>query len=320
MQGWRDEMEDAHIALPNLLTPTTGRKNGWCETAVFAVMDGHGGEQVARFCKVHLPAEIAKFPSDDVPGALRGAFHRMDDMLTDPRNHHLLCALSNRPTRKGIDPAWIGCTAIVCCICRDTIIVANAGDSRAVLCRGGVAVNMSEDHKPQLPMERARIESAGGRVVHQLIGTHVLHRVNGDLSLSRSIGDLRYKKNAWLAPEEQMICSTPDIRTFRRRPNDEFMVIACDGVWDVLGSQEVVDCIRPQLGGLLSGSVKPSQVAESLLDKCLSPDPLQTNGIGGDNMTLLVVAFTKRPVLLNDIRLPNLLHSFGSRKRVPPRC
>jgi len=156
-------------------------------------------------------------------------------------------------------------------------------------------------------MERARIESAGGRVVHQLVGSHVLHRVNGDLSLSRSIGDLRYKKNAWLAPEEQIICSTPDIRTFRRRPNDEFMVIACDGVWDVLSSQEVVDCIRPQVGGLLGGSVKPSQVAESLLDKCLSPNPQQANGIGGDNMTLLVVAFTNGPALLHEVKLPNLL-------------
>lgn len=314
MQGWRDEMEDAHIAIPCLISSRPGRHSSWCDTAIFAVMDGHGGEQVARFCKVHLPAEIAKYSSDDIPGALRNAFHRMDEMLTDPRNLHMLRALSNRPMPRDVDPAWIGCTAIVCCVCHDKIVVANAGDSRAVLCRGGRAVNMSDDHKPHLPCERARIEEAGGCVVQQLCGPHVLHRVNGDLSLSRSIGDLRYKQNARLAPEEQIICSTPDIRTFNRQANDEFMVIACDGVWDVLSSQEVVDWIRPQLGSLLNGTLRTSAVVETLLDRCLSPDPLQTNGIGGDNMTMLIVTFTKPVMPHHDNKLPNLLHNFSGRK------
>lgn len=319
MQGWRDAMEDAHIANPRMFPPRPeGQRNGWSDTAIFAVMDGHGGEQVARFCELHLPGEIAKRPSWDIASALRAAFHRMDELLADPRSIHLLKALSKQvPLFRNVDPRLIGCTAVVCCVRPDSIVVANAGDSRAVLCREGRAIDMSEDHKPNLPSECARIENAGGCVLNQCIGPHVLPRVNGDLSLSRSIGDLRYKQNASLAPEHQIICSTPDVRIFQRQPTDEFMVLACDGVWDVFSSQEVVDFIRPRLRELLNGNVRTSLVVENLLDNCLSPDPRRTYGIGGDNMTMVLVAFTGLPVE-SPIALPSLLHGCSARKSGMP--
>mmetsp|Transcript_100455 Transcript_100455/g.324183 ORF Transcript_100455/g.324183 Transcript_100455/m.324183 type:complete len:386 (-) Transcript_100455:299-1456(-) len=290
MQGWRDSMEDAHLAIPHL--------HGWRDTAVFGVMDGHGGEQVARFCEQHLPQELARRGNQDVPVALTSAFHQMDVLLADPRSLHELRALSRMPKGAASPPPHpdlVGCTAIVCCVRRDTITVANAGDCRAVLCRRGRAVDMSEDHKPNLPAEAARIQRAGGCVLPQRLPLGNLYRVNGDLSLSRAIGDLRYKQNPRLGPQEQIVSCTPDVRTFGRQPDDEFMIVACDGVWDVMSSQQAVDYVRQRLLPLLEGSVKPSTVAEGLLDNCLSPDPAKTFGLGGDNMTLLIVVFQGGP-------------------------
>lgn len=316
MQGWRDRMEDAHLAVPSLsafVGPQQKRcgDQGWHDTAVFAVMDGHGGEHVAHFCERYLPAAIARGPSEDVRRALCDAFHRMDEMLADPANLDELNSLSNDISPQAFNtwqanPECIGCTAVVCCVRPDSIVVANAGDSRAVLCRSGVAIDMSEDHKPNLPSERARIRRAGGEILEQRTGKHTQYRVNGNLNLSRSIGDLGYKQNFKLRPQDQMICSTPDVRHFWRQPGDEFMVLACDGVWDVLSSQEVVDYIRPQLQDFLMGTdqlydeppVRLSSILEGLLDHCLSPDLTQTFGLGGDNMTMVLVVLRDNPPTL----------------------
>jgi len=286
MQGWRTRMEDAHLTLPCL------GKNG--EVAIFGVFDGHGGEHVARFCERHLPEEIAKRSKADVTETLVSAFFQMDHMLADPRNLEELHSLSTEKASKqqSVHPDFMGCTASVCCIRRDLVVVANAGDCRAVLSRGGIAIDMSEDHKPNLPDEHARIQKAGGSISKHKVGERCVYRINGDLSLSRAIGDLRYKQNTSLSAKEQMVCCMPDVRIFNRLPEDEFMVIACDGVWDVLNSQEVVDYIRPRLGRVLDGTIRLQTITESLLDRCLSPDLQMTEGVGGDNMTMILVVFT----------------------------
>lgn len=284
---------------------------------------------MARFCQRHLPAQLAKCSSHDVGTALVSTFHRMDDMLREPDRVQELYSLSRgltNPQRNGpkpwsCSPDWIGCTAIVCCVRADSIIVANAGDSRAVLCRAGQAVPLSEDHKPNAPGERERISNAGGSVLRQQIGHVVQFRVNGNLNLSRSIGDLEYKRNADLTPSEQMICSTPDVHVFPREQDDEFIILACDGVWDVVGSQDAVDFITDRLprtkssGSYVSGTpgtmedaahflrdrftgvtssmanndVRLSGIMEELLDHCLSSDLSSTCGLGGDNMTAMLV-------------------------------
>jgi protein phosphatase 1G len=286
MQGWRSSMEDAHFTVPYL------GKTG--EVAVFGVFDGHGGEQVARFCERHLPEEIAKRSGEDVAETLVAAFFQMDQMLADPRNLEELRSLSTEKVSKQqlVHPDFMGCTASVCFIQRDLVVVANAGDCRAFLSRGGTAIDMSEDHKPNLPAENARIQKAGGSILKYNVGQRSVYRINGDLSLSRAIGDLRYKKNKNLAAKDQMVCCMPDIRIFKRLPEDEFMVIACDGVWDVLNSQEVVDYVRPRLGRVLDGTIRLQTITESLLDHCLSPDLQTTCGVGGDNMTMMLVVFT----------------------------
>lgn len=269
MQGWRILMEDAHFAMAEL--------PGVPEFAAFGVMDGHGGDIVARFCKEHLPAEIGSgYSSKDVSGTLVNAFHRMDEMLIEQ-------------AKKGWtgNPDWVGCTANVCLVGPESIVVANAGDSRSVLCRNGQAVPLSEDHKPNMPEELRRIMRAGGVVERQQAGIIVQYRVNGNLNLSRSIGDLEYKKKSDLAPSEQMICATPDVSTFPREEGDEFLVLACDGIWDVMGNQDVVDFIRTRWQA--GGSFTLSRIAEELLDNCISPDLSATGGLGGDNMTVIIV-------------------------------
>ncbi len=132
-----------------------------------------------------------------------------------------------------------GCTACSAIITPTEIIVGNSGDSRAVLARkpktsGGkfVSVALSEDHKPDLGTEKARIERAGGFVED--------NRVKGVLNLSRSIGDLEYKTDPKLKAEEQMITVVPEIKK-EKIENAAFLIIACDGIWDCLTSQEAVE-------------------------------------------------------------------------------
>ena len=122
-----------------------------------------------------------------------------------------------------------GTTAVVAVITGDKLTVGNAGDSRCVLGRAGTAVDMSIDHKPDMEEERKRIYDAGAVIVEG--------RVNGNINLSRSIGDLEYKENADLPPERQAVTAFPEIKECTLGPNDDFLIIACDGIWDVLTSQ-----------------------------------------------------------------------------------
>ena len=130
---------------------------------------------------------------------------------------------------------YVGCTACVGLIPPESVYIANAGDSRAVAAIKRSAYEMSEDHKPENKSERKRIEDANGFVED--------NRVNGILNLSRSIGDFEYKSNPKLPDEKQMITASPDIREIKRSPDLDFLVIACDGIWDCLTNQQCVDFV-----------------------------------------------------------------------------
>lgn len=116
-----------------------------------------------------------------------------------------------------------GCTANVVLITPEHYIIANAGDSRSVLCRGGKALPLSEDHKPENYIESKRIQNAGGVIT--------MGRVNGGLNLTRSFGDFDYKQNKSLGYDEQMITCKPDIKQVARETGDEFILLGCDGIW-----------------------------------------------------------------------------------------
>lgn len=182
-------------------------------------------------------------------------------------------------SRPGYDS---GCTAVVALL-RDNkkLYVANAGDSRCVVCRDGKAVEMSFDHKPEDDIERERVEKAGGVVTKD-------GRINNGLNLSRAIGDHTYKQNKELTLSEQMITSLPDVLTLDiDAAKDKFMVLACDGIWNFMSSQEVCDYIQERIEAKYS---KLSQICEELFMHCLAPNT-EGDGTGCDNMTCIIVTF-----------------------------
>ena len=178
-------------------------------------------------------------------------------------------------------PTVAGCTAIVALRVENKLYVANAGDSRAVISRGGTAMALSDDHKPLNTEERTRIEAAGGYVTN-------VGRINGSLNLSRSIGDLKFKGNKELDASKQIITAKPDVTTIQLTLEHEFLVVACDGVWDIMSNQEIVDFVREQLVG---GVTKVSQIIENIFEHCIADDPRESEGLGGDNMTCILVFF-----------------------------
>ncbi|KAL6844577.1 hypothetical protein ACP4OV_025236 [Aristida adscensionis] len=305
MQGWRTTMEDAHAAVPNLDD---------C-TSFFGVYDGHGGKAVSKFCARHLHRQVLvneASSSGDLSTSVHRAFLRMDEMMKGQRGWRELTELGDKGNKltgmlegiiwspKGGDSdksgdSWdteegpnsnfagptSGSTACVAVIRNDKLIVANAGDSRCVISRKGQAFDMSTDHKPDLEGEKERILGAGGFIV--------AGRVNGSLNLSRAMeSDMELKQNELLPAEKQIVSAEPEMKTVTLSEDDEFIVLACDGIWDCMSSQEVVDFVHEHI----STGDELSKVCEKLLDRCLAPT---TGGEGCDNMTVIIVQFRKNP-------------------------
>ncbi|KAJ3040587.1 Protein phosphatase 2C 2 [Rhizophlyctis rosea] len=271
-------MEDAHTTILNLLNPSSSdstsasppsNSNNSKHLSFFAVYDGHGGQAVAKYSGAQLHQKVVRdenFAKGDYTLAIKYGFLATDsDLRGDP-------SYANDPS---------GCTAVAALITDDwRILVGNAGDSRAVLSENGRAVPLSFDHKPVNPGEHSRITSAGGFVE--------FGRVNGNLALSRAIGDFEFKNNSNLPPEEQIVTANPDIVERQLGEGDEFVVIACDGIWDCLSNQQVVDFIRPRI----AQNIPLGQICEQLMDKCLAPDS-EVGGVGCDNMTVVIVGLLK---------------------------
>lgn len=171
-----------------------------------------------------------------------------------------------------------GCTAVVVILKNNDLYVANAGDSRCVLSRDGKALEMSVDHKPEDPDERQRIEKAGFKVTSD-------GRVSGGLNLSRAIGDHAYKKKLGLKLCDQAITPLPDVRHVNLDHRDEFLVVACDGIWNFMSSDEVIQFVRSRLD---KKSLR--QICEELFMHCLAPNTCG-DGTGCDNMTAIIVRF-----------------------------
>ncbi|KAK5715736.1 Protein phosphatase 2C 2, partial [Elasticomyces elasticus] len=169
-----------------------------------------------------------------------------------------------------------GCTAAVSVISKHKIWVANAGDSRSVLGVKGRAKPLSFDHKPQNEGEKARISAAGGFVD--------FGRVNGNLALSRALGDFEFKRSAELSPEQQIVTAYPDVTVHELCDDDEFLVIACDGIWDVQSSQSVVEFVRRGI----AAKQDLHYICENMMNNCLASGS-ETGGVGCDNMTMVII-------------------------------
>ncbi|KAK9283855.1 hypothetical protein L1049_012109 [Liquidambar formosana] len=192
--GRRRDMEDAVAIHPSFCRrdrrPPT-------EFHFFGVYDGHGCSHVAMKCKARLH-EIVKeeLESGDESWKemMERSFLRMDEEVHEWSNG----ALSSKCRCELQTPQCdaVGSTAVVAIVTPDKIIVSNCGDSRAVLCRNGVAIPLSSDHKPDRPDELRRIQDAGGRVIYW-DGPRVL----GVLAMSRAIGDNYLKPYVISEPE-----------------------------------------------------------------------------------------------------------------------
>ncbi|KAG7288502.1 hypothetical protein NEMBOFW57_004855 [Staphylotrichum longicolle] len=128
--------------------------------------------------------------------------------------------------------------------------------------------------------EKARITAAGGFVD--------FGRVNGNLALSRAIGDFEFKKSAELAPEQQIVTAYPDVVVHEQGDDDEFLVIACDGIWDCQSSQAVIEFVRRGI----AAKQDLDKICENMMDNCLASNS-ETGGVGCDNMTMIIIGFLK---------------------------
>ncbi|CAD7926954.1 unnamed protein product [Amoebophrya sp. A25] len=272
MQGWRRSMEDAHLA-------SFVAKHGPEPVALFGVYDGHGGKEVSiRVAKEFVGVFNKQKESADAGEALRETYVALDkDMLKAAGGMTMF--------------SQVGCTAITCAIQGSSVYFANAGDSRGLIgTRQGQVRVATHDHKPNSPRERKRIYDAGGTV--DLISGQ--HRVSGNLNLSRALGDLKYKlAMESTGPERQIISGYPDILSTELQEDDEFLILACDGIWDVLTNEECLAFVQNFLEDGPHSEQKLKKCAEALLERCCSPD-CSVNALGTDNMTVVIVSLRNR--------------------------
>ncbi|OKL58063.1 hypothetical protein UA08_06602 [Talaromyces atroroseus] len=284
--------------------PESGEATHAVETdnGYFAIFDGHAGTFAAEWCgkKLHLILEevMRKSPNSPVPELLDQAFTSVDNQLEKlpvknsgctavaavlrwedriPSSHSATGSAPLAPAAASVNntesepepitdkPAQSKQDITVAkpqeSISRQRVLyTANVGDARIVLCRNGKALRLSYDHKGSDENEGKRIANAGGLILN--------NRVNGVLAVTRALGDSYLKDLVTGHPYTTETVVQPD--------QDEFLILACDGLWDVCTDQEAVDLIR---------NVKDSQEASKILvDHALSR-------FSTDNLTCMVVRF-----------------------------
>ncbi len=219
-QGERGEMEDAHVAILNF--------NNKPDEAFFGIFDGHAGDQSARAAAQGIPTSngkgvalhdlIAQSQQKDAARYIQ-AYQKMDEII---RSHY----------------PKSGATAVTVHIAQGAAFIAWVGDARAVLVRqdgtiseGGTTI----DHKPDSPGEHQRIKDTG-----ESIYPHGVWRVGG-LAISRALGDDDIKQNT------KSIIATPDVKRINLQPRHHLLILACDGVWDVLSNERAAQIVQRAL-------------------------------------------------------------------------
>eukprot|EP00252_Welwitschia_mirabilis_P000791 TRINITY_DN1075_c0_g2_i1.p1 TRINITY_DN1075_c0_g2~~TRINITY_DN1075_c0_g2_i1.p1 ORF type:complete len:377 (-),score=84.74 TRINITY_DN1075_c0_g2_i1:398-1528(-) len=267
--GHRNKMEDEHICIDDLSEHFGSNFEGPKPNAFYGVFDGHGGAAAAAFARDHLlkyiveDSEFLPVLKQDVnfnmaaEKALKNAFMEADLALAEDND---------------VD-SWCGTTVLTALILGRCLFVANAGDCRAVLSRRGKAVAMSQDHKPERASERLRIEASGGFVYDGYL--------NGELSVARALGDWAMKLTKdCVSP----LIAEPEIHQAYLTEEDEILIIACDGIWDVLSSQKAVDIARNSL----IHHNDPVESCKDLVSEVLAQADC-------DNLTVVVICFSGEP-------------------------
>ncbi|XP_074467873.1 protein phosphatase 1E [Sebastes fasciatus] len=218
IKNMRRKMEDKHVIIPdyNSLFNVQDQE----EQAYFAVFDGHGGVDAAIYAANHLHVNLVQqecFNTDPIEALCR-AFRVTDQRFVKKASReHLRC----------------GTTGVVTFLRGRTLYVAWLGDSQVILVRKGQVVELMKPHKPDREDEKLRIEALGGCVIW--FGTW---RVNGSLSVSRAIGDNEHKP---------YICGDADHDIFPLDGTEDYLILACDGFWDTVTSDEAVRVVSDHL-------------------------------------------------------------------------
>ena len=243
MQGWRKEMEDKHVCSTGFSLP---------DHSFFGVFDGHAGVGASTYCSENLLKRVVEHLKDKPNPSI-------DDIKTALSKGFLALDVDLRKV-----PGWSsgeirgGTTAVTVMLTPDKIIWGNCGDSRGILCRSGQVQFVTQDHKPSNEEEKKRIEKAGGSVMMQ--------RVNGSLAVSRALGDFEFKMVDDLKPTEQLVSPEPEVTVLDRdNEHDEFLLLACDGVYDVMSNEEVIKFV----GNKLKLTSDLPQICSDLIDLCL---------------------------------------------------
>jgi protein phosphatase 1L len=241
LRGKRASMEDFH--------DTKISKLGTIMVGLFGVFDGHGGSRAADYVKQHLFKNLLDHPKflTDTKFAIAETYKQTDQEYLKAENNQHRDA---------------GSTASTAVLVGDKLLVANVGDSRAVICINGEARALSNDHKPNRTDERQRIEDAGGVVMWS--GTW---RVGGVLAVSRAFGDRLLKKYVVAEPEIEELDITSSV---------EFLLLASDGLWDVVTNQDAVTMVK--------NISDAEEAAKRLTDEAFKKG-------SADNITCVVIRF-----------------------------
>jgi len=249
MQGIRNEMEDKVVLLNHPAFNEIGDINDSVSRSFFAVFDGHGGDVSAEYCRQHVHLNFISDSSfiTDSHSALKSALIRTDSEFCSACKRINLVSSS-------------GTTAICAFVNENKLIVANIGDSRGVLIKKSNVnvIPVSNDHKPGRVDERERIEKCGGRVgiteeeaysgrIPSCIfftscfpSSRPLRVFPGGLSVSRTIGDIGMKNGGLIIAEPEMFSSV-------LTSDDLYLILACDGVWDVMSNLSVAELCKKNL-------------------------------------------------------------------------
>lgn len=266
-QGAKQFMEDEHICIDDLVDHLGASLDSSSLSAFYGVFDGHGGTDAALFVRKNILRFIIEdtyFPLC-VKKAIKNAFLKADYHFADDSSLDISS----------------GTTALAALIFGRRLIIANAGDCRAVLGRRGRAIELSKDHKPNCITEKTRIENLGGVVYDGYL--------NGQLSVARAIGDWHMKgprgSACPLTPE-------PELQETDLSEDDEFLIMGCDGLWDVMSSQCAVTIARKAL--MIHND--PERCSRELVREALKRNTC-------DNLTVIVVCFSQDPPQRIEVRV-----------------
>jgi serine/threonine protein phosphatase PrpC len=285
MQGRRNTMEDTYFVDTDLPIPNS---------ILFGVFDGHGGNYVSEHCKYLFPGifksllldKLDKLDNKIITKVLVDTFLKLDDIfksIDSIRDASKYLTIQQLLEFKNVtvfgNPIRSGTTAIITLITPTKIYTANAGDSRAILCKNDKVIELSHDHTPNLPNEYNRIIKAGETVSSG--------RISGGLNMSRAIGDYKYKSPD-LDATSYAVIAYPDTYIFNIKniKDIKFIVLVSDGVFESFNTnQELVTFISNEF----KKGLDIQYICENVLNDCIIPHYNEKRQASTDNMTIQII-------------------------------